>query len=74
MKNINLHLSEPLLVRTFNLERTYEMTDLLQNWFDADFKLTQNEEATLQKACHKLLENADFWNEEELKMHFRNRN
>jgi hypothetical protein len=70
MKKINLHLSEPLLVRTFNLERTYEMTDLLQNWFDADFKLTQNEEATLQKACHKLLENAGFWNEEELKMHF----
>jgi hypothetical protein len=70
MKKINLYLSEPLLVRTFNLERTYEMSDLLQNWFDADFKLTQNEEETLKKVCHKLLENADFWNEEELKMHF----
>lgn len=70
MKKGTLNLSEPLLVRAFNLERTYQMTDLLQNWFDADFKLTENEEQTLKKACQKLLENADFWNEEELKMHF----
>ncbi len=69
-KKIALHLSEPLLVRTFSLERTYETTDLLKQWFDADSKLTENEEEMLKKACQKLLENADFWNEEELKMHF----
>ena len=50
MKKINLHLSEPLLVRTFSLESTYETTDLLKKWFDIEYKLNENEEQTLKQA------------------------
>lgn len=70
VKTKAIELSEPLLAKTFGLTRFYEMTPLMKDWFLASGNLTEQEISLLEKIRQNLVENADFWNEEELKMHF----
>jgi hypothetical protein len=69
-KQKSIELSEPLLARTFGLNRVFEPTPLLKEWFAATGYISEIDIALLEKVRVNLLENTDFWNEEELKMHF----
>ncbi|MEY4903375.1 MAG: hypothetical protein RLZZ292_1190 [Bacteroidota bacterium] len=66
----SLDLLEPLLVETFGLERLFAPTTLLQEWLSADGALNATDMSLLVECQEKLIENADSWNEEELKMQF----
>ncbi len=63
-------LEETALIRAFNLIQVFEPTPLLHTWFDTAETLDATEQKLLEKACNNLRENANYWNEEELKMHF----
>jgi hypothetical protein len=69
-KQKSLELLEPVLVETFELERLFSPTALLSEWLAASGELSELDTALINEGRAKLLENADFWNEEELKMHF----
>ncbi len=66
----SLPLLEPNLVDTFGLVRTYKNTDLLKIWLSATGELNERDLSLLIESQEKLIENADSWNEEELKMQF----
>lgn len=69
-KKTFMELSEPVLVRALGLKPVFAPSPLLKEWLSASDTLKPAEEELLAKATSKLLENANFWNEEELKMHF----
>jgi hypothetical protein len=66
----SLPLLEPNLADTFGLERTYKNTPLLDEWLNAIGELNERDMSLLLESQVKLIENADSWNEEELKMQF----
>ncbi|MCU0391952.1 MAG: hypothetical protein MUE81_12605 [Thermoflexibacter sp.] len=66
----SIELSEPILCETFGLTRVYEETQLLKEWLNAEGALDNIDDILLQRVMPKLIENADSWNEEELKMQF----
>jgi hypothetical protein len=66
----SIDLSEPLLVRTLGLTRVRPNTAALDNIFAISGSLNETEKALLQQVRLDLLDNADSWNEEELKMQF----
>jgi hypothetical protein len=70
LKVNRLDLLEPTLVRTLGLERLYANTPLLNDWLSATGELTDFEQTLLNETQIKLIQNADSWNEEELKMQF----
>lgn len=63
-------LLEPNLADTFGLTRLRPPQPLLTEWLSATGTLTQEDQSLLDKASIKLIDNADSWNEEELKMQF----
>jgi hypothetical protein len=65
-----IELSEPLLARTFGLQRLFIPTPTLKNWLAVTCELNEVETYFLEDARKDLIENTDYWNEEELKMHF----
>ncbi|MCU0444999.1 MAG: hypothetical protein MUE85_08770 [Microscillaceae bacterium] len=66
-----IDLSESLLAKTFGLTRVFEPTLLLAEWLKGTGEtLNKLDYALLQKIIPKLIKNADYWNEEELKMQF----
>jgi len=65
-----IELSEPLLARTFGLHRIFSPTSILSTWLSVSCELTDAEMYFLEAARQDLIENTDYWNEEELKMHF----
>ncbi len=69
-KEKKLDLLEPILVRTLSLQRLYTNTRLMEEWLSATGTLTEFDLMLLQESQEKLIENADTWNEEELKMSF----
>lgn len=69
-KKQNIELSEPILVRALGLKPIFSSLPLLKEWLETSDVLKANEKELLERASAKLLENANFWNEEELKMHF----
>ncbi len=69
-KKKHIELSEAILVRALGLEQTYKMPALLKNWLAVKGELNEMEQKFLEKSCLNLVENANAWNEEELKMHF----
>ncbi|MEY4902747.1 MAG: hypothetical protein RLZZ292_562 [Bacteroidota bacterium] len=70
VKEKKLDLLEPILVRTLGLERLYANTPLMEDWLSATGALTEFDMTLLKESQEKLIENADTWNEEELKMSF----
>jgi hypothetical protein len=67
---ITIELLEPLLARTFGLERLRPPIPLLTKWLIATIELDAMEMRFLEEARVDLLDNTDHWNEEELKMQF----
>jgi hypothetical protein len=65
-----IELSEPLLARTFGLHRNRPPHPMLSEWLSATTDLDAMEFRFLEEARIDLLDNTDYWNEEELKMHF----
>jgi hypothetical protein len=67
---LTIELSEPLLARTFGLQRNRPPQPILSAWLSATTALDAMELRFLEEARIDLLDNTDYWNEEELKMHF----
>jgi hypothetical protein len=65
-----LDLLEPTLVRTLGLKRLYRNTPLIDEWLSVSGELNDFDMTLLKESHEKLVENADAWNEEELKMNF----
>jgi hypothetical protein len=65
-----IELLEPLLARTFDLERLRPPLPLLTKWLSATAEFDAMELRFLEEARIDLLDNTDYWNEEELKMQF----
>ncbi len=53
----------------FDLEQL-EVMDLLENWLQSTTELSISEDETVKKLKKALKNNADFWNEDELKLQF----
>jgi hypothetical protein len=70
VKENRVDLLEPNLVETFGLVRLYHNTPLMEDWLSAKGELTDFDRTLLDEVQVKLIENADAWNEEELKMSF----
>jgi hypothetical protein len=70
IKEKKLDLLEPILVKTLGLERLFSNTALMDNWLSSTGKLNEFDTTLLKESHVKLVENADSWNEEELKMSF----
>lgn len=70
IKQKAIELSEHLLAVTFGLNRIFEATPQMKTWFNATGILAEPERYFLEAALPELLENAECWNAEELKMHF----
>ena len=66
----SIELLEPILADTFGLERLFKSTPLLEDWLSATGELNEMDLALITESQAKLIENADSWNEEELKMSF----
>lgn len=66
----SIELLEPILADTFGLERVFKPTALLDEWLSATGALNERDMSLLEESLAKLVENADSWNEEELKMSF----
>ena len=66
----SLPLLEPYLIEAFGLQRLREPQPLLEDWLSATGEMSQEEQNLLDKVSIKLIDNADSWNEEELKMQF----
>jgi hypothetical protein len=69
-KQKSIELLEPILIETFGLERIYQATPLLADWLSAEGEINEMDMWILEESRAKLIENADSWNEEELKMQF----
>ncbi len=69
-KKKSIELLEPILIETFGLERLFENTPALNEWLSATGEIDDIDMILLEDVRKKLIENADSWNEEELKMHF----
>jgi hypothetical protein len=69
-KKTSIELSEPLLVRAIGLTRLRYATPTLERVFDVQGELSESEKVLLHKVRIRLIDNADSWNEEELKMQF----
>lgn len=69
-KQKSLELSEPILVDTFGLERNFKPIPLLDELLNATGELSEADSNLLFECQAELIENADSWNEEELKMQF----
>ena len=69
-KQKSLELLEPVLADTFGLNRVFEPTPLLDEWLLTTGELNDMDMALLLESQTKLIENADSWNEEELKMQY----
>jgi hypothetical protein len=63
-------LLEPNLVDALGLKRVFKNTPLMDEWLAATGTLTEADSALLTESQIKLIEYADSWNEEELKMQF----
>jgi hypothetical protein len=63
-------LLEPNLARRFGLTRVFQNTPLLNEWLEATGEINERDASILAESQVKLIENADSWNEEELKMQF----
>ena len=70
VKENKLDLLEPTLVRALGLERLYKNTPLMEDWLSSTGELDDFDSRLLRESQAKLIENADSWNEEELKMNF----
>ncbi len=70
VKENKLDLLEPTLVRALGLERLYKNTPLMEDWLSSTGELDDFDSRLLRESQAKLIENADSWNEEELKMSF----
>ena len=66
----SLELLEPILIETFGLERLFKPSPLLNEWLSAKGEIQIGDMSLLNETQIKLIENADSWNEEELKMQF----
>jgi hypothetical protein len=66
----SIELLEPVLIEAFNLERFYQSTPLMDEWLSATGSFNEIDMSLLIESQAKLIENADSWNEEELKMSF----
>ncbi len=66
----SIELLEPILIETFGLQRLYRSTLLLDDWLSANGELNAVDKSIIMESQEKLIENADSWNEEELKMSF----
>ena len=69
-KQKSIELLEPILIDTFGLERLRPPQPNLEDWLSATGELNEDDEKLLNRVLIKLIDNADSWNEEELKMHF----
>jgi hypothetical protein len=69
-RKISIELSEPLLVRAVGLKRLRLATPTLQKVLDVEGTLNETEKTMLNKVRIRLMDDADSWNEEELKMQF----
>jgi hypothetical protein len=69
-KQKSIELLEPILIETFGLERIFKPTKLLDEWLGAKGEINDTDMLLVEEIREKLVENADSWNEEELKMHF----
>lgn len=69
-KKKSIELLEPILIDTFGLERLRPPQPNLEDWLSATGELNEDDEKLLNRVLIKLIDNADSWNEEELKMHF----
>lgn len=54
---------------TFGLKQIWE-SKALDNWLQAQFQPDEQQSKILENLKSKLLQNADFWNEDELKLQF----
>ncbi len=63
-------LLEPNLARRFGLTRVFQNTPLLTEWLEVTGEINERDASILHESQAKLIENADSWNEEELKMQF----
>lgn len=63
-------LLEPNLARRFGLTRVFQNTPLLTEWLSATGEISERDNSILLESLQDLIENADAWNEEELKMQF----
>ena len=66
----SIELLEPILADTFGLERLFKPTVLMEEWLSASGTLNERDTSFIAESLEKLIENADSWNEEELKMKF----
>ena len=66
----SIELLEPILIETFGLQRLFKSTPLLDDWLSATGELNDIDTSIIGESQEKLIENADSWNEEELKMSF----
>lgn len=69
-KKSAIELSEPLLAKTIGLDRIYELLPGLDVLLQATGILNEQDKSLLHQVRRQLIENADSWNEEELKMQF----
>jgi hypothetical protein len=69
-RKVSIELSEPLLVKGVGLKRTFDSSKFIDNLFNVKGELTEQNKLLLHQVRKKLIENADSWNEEELKMQF----
>jgi hypothetical protein len=69
-KKSSFPLLEPNLARRFGLTRVFQNTPLLTEWLEATGEINERDASILVESQAKLIENADSWNEEELKMQF----
>jgi hypothetical protein len=69
-KQKSIELLEPILIETFGLERLRPPQPSLEDWLSATGSIKHEEQYMLDKVLIKLIDNADSWNEEELKMSF----
>jgi hypothetical protein len=69
-KQKSIELLEPVLIETFGLERVFTPTPKLLEWISATSVINEFDMVLVEEVRTKLIENADSWNEEELKMQF----
>ena len=62
--------SEPLLIKTFGLQKYYETYPLLDEWLNTESSFNESELALMDNLRIRLMVNVNTWNEEELKMNF----
>ena len=69
-KQKSIELLEPILIETFGLERLRPPQPNLEDWLSATGIIEKDDKKLLDRIIIKIIDNADSWNEEELKMSF----